>query len=146
MKDDESDANRLAIPLKPYKRYCRQLDKEDTLIDQRLNWMIASQSILFAALGLSNNSLFGIICIVVPIVGICVSSVVGISVRAAVSSHKNYRDNLEIACPPSADVEFHYPQLHRDKENIRRGFMSAMVLPWVFFAAWVIVLLWSLAN
>lgn len=146
MKDDKSDANRLSIPLEPYKRYCSQLNKEDTLIDQRLNWMIASQSILFAALGLSNNSLFGIICIVIPIVGICVSSVVGISVRAAVSSYKNYRDNLEIACPPSADAEFHYPQLHRDEKNIRRGFKSAMVLPWVFLAAWVIVLLWSLAS
>ena len=146
MKDDESGTTRVTIPLEPYKRYCRQLDKEDTLIDQRLNWMIASQSLLFAALGLTNNSLFSIISIVVPIVGLCVSYFVGISVRAAVSSYYKYSDKLVRACSPSADTEFHFPQLHRDEKNIRRGFKSALVLPWVFLGAWVIVLLWSLAN
>ena len=146
MKDDESGTNRVMIPPEPYKRYCRQLDKEDTLIDQRLNWMIASQSILFAALGLTNNSLFSIISIVVPIVGLSVSCSVGISVRAAVSSYYKYRDRFVRACSPTADTEFHFPQLHRDEKDIRRGFKSALVLPWVFFAAWVIVLLWVLAN
>ena len=146
MQEDESGTNRVMIPLEPYKRYCRQLDKEDTLIDQRLNWMIASQSLLFAALGLTGNSLFSIISIIVPIVGLCVSYFVGSSVRAAVSSYDRYRDKLVIACPPSADIEFHFPQLHRGPKDIRKGFKSALVLPWVFLAAWAVVLLWSLVT
>ena len=146
MDTEESDTNDLTTSTKPYDRYCRQLDKEDTLIDQRLNWMIASESILFAALGLSNNHFSGVMSIVVPLVGVCVSIFIGISVRAAVSSYRNYRVKLLKLYPQSNDKEFLFPQLHRDDAIINNGFKSALVLPWVFLVAWTVIFLWALAN
>lgn len=147
MEGSESGTTSLMISPAWYDRYCRQLDKEDALIDQRLNWMITSQSILFAAIGLTGNSLFSIISFVVPVVGICISYFIGVSVRAAVSSYHRYSELFVKACPPSADWGlFHFPELHGEERDIRGGFKSALVLPWVFFGAWVVVLLWALAN
>ena len=58
-----------AISTEGYRRYCSQMDKEDELIDRRVNWLLTSQAILFAAVGLSGNNTAEIVLSVVPWVG-----------------------------------------------------------------------------
>ena len=129
-----------------YDRYCRQIDKEDSLIDQRLNWMLASQSLLFVALGISSQQIAGLMYLIIPIVGIGVSILVGVSVRAAVLSWQHYRENLEESCPQEYDQKKHFPQLHREPKNLSHGFVSAKTLPCLFLGAWILILIWAVAN
>ena len=146
MNDKETIAEERAFSKEAYGRYCRPIDKEDNLMDQRLNWMIASQSLLFGALGVSHQKIAGLMYLVIPIVGIGTSILVGISVWGAVASLKQYRDNLEEACPQECDKEKHFPQLHREPKNLCRGLVSPKILPWLFLGAWIVIIIWVLAN
>ena len=134
----ESPAGESRSFAKVYGRYCRQLDKEDKLIDQRLTWLLASQSILFGAIGLSNPRVAEITLAVVPLVGIGTAVLIGASVRAAQTSFQNYRNTLLTVCSPEEDKERAFPQLHRNPTNIRLGFLT-IALPGVFLAAWILV-------
>ena len=125
---------------KIYDRYCRQLDKEDKLIDQRLTWLLASQSILFGAIGLSNPDIAKITLMVLPLVGIGSAILTGASVWAAKASFENYRKTLLEVCPAAQDKDRAFPQLHRDPTNIRLGLRSAIALPGVFLVAWTLVI------
>jgi len=129
-----------------YDRYCRQIDKEDNLIDQRLNWMLVSQSLLFGALGVSNQKIAGLMYLIIPLVGIGVSIMVGASVRAAVLSLQHYRDYMEKACPREYDKNMCLPELHREPKNLSRGLVSPKALPWLFLGAWILILIWAIAN
>ena len=129
-----------------YDRYCCQIDKEDNLINQRLNWMLASQSLLLGALGVSDQQIAGLMYLIIPIVGIGVSILVGVSVQAAISSLQHYRVDLEKACPQEHDKEKCFPQLHREPKNLYRGLVSPEALPWLFFGAWILILIWALVH
>ena len=102
------------ISTEVYCRYCSQMDKEDDLIDRRVNWLLTSQAILFAAVGLSGNDTAGIVLSVVPWVGFCSSLAIGVTVWAASFSFTQYRNRLKELCPPRNDLEQYYPQLHRE--------------------------------
>jgi hypothetical protein len=136
----------LPFSQKTYDRYCRQIDKEDNLIDQRLNWMIVSQSLLFGALGVSNQHIAGLMYLIIPLVGIGVSILVGTSVWAAVSSLQHYRVCLEEACPREDDKNMCLPELHREAKNLSLGLVSPKALPWLFLVAWIVILIWAIAN
>ena len=82
METNETNLPTSDISLDTYDRYCRQIDKEDDLINQRINWLLVSQSILFAALGISNRTILDVT-LEVALVGIGVS--VGISNEADVA-------------------------------------------------------------
>lgn len=130
-----------------YDRYCRQLDKEDQLINERVNWLLVSQSLLFAAVGLSGEGVTNIILKAVPWVGLFSSAGIGVSVLAALLSFKRYRKTLlKKVCCPSSDPDEYYPQLHRNPFYIVLGFVSAMVLPVLFCAAWIYVITRVPAN
>lgn len=146
MNDKETIVEERAFYKDAYDRYCRQIDKEDNLIDQRLNWMLASQSLLFGALGVSHQAIAELMYLIIPIVGIGVSILVGKSVWGAVASLKQYRGDLEKACPQECDKEKHFPQLHRDPKNLCRGLVSPKALPWLFLGAWIVIIIWVLAN
>ena len=126
-----------------YDRYCHDIDKEDDLIDQRVRWLLMSQSILFAAVGVSDESTAGITLRVVPFVGIFCSLGILSSLLAALLSLDRYRKALLRNCPRSEDEDCCYPQLHRKEGIIRLGLASPIVLPIVFCAAWIAVLILS---
>jgi hypothetical protein len=146
MNDEVTIVEERTFSKDAYDRYCRQIDKEDNLIDQRLNWMIASQSLLLGALGVSDQQIAGLMYLIIPIVGIGVSILVGLSVWAAISSLQHYRVDLEKACPQEYDKEKYFPQLHREPKNLCLGLVSPKALPWLFFGAWILILIWALAN
>ena len=92
-----------------YDRYCRQIDKEDDLIDKRIGWLLTSQTILFAALSLSGDSVAGVLLQVVPIAGLGSSLLIGFSIWAALFSIVEYRGNLLKGCPSESDPDKLYP-------------------------------------
>lgn len=130
-----------AISTEGYRRYCRQIDKEDELIDRRVNWLLTSQAILFAAVGLSGNGTAGIVLSVVPWVGLWSSLAIGVSVWAASLSLTRYRNKLMELCPPRNDSEQQYPQLHREGWIIMSGLLPTLIVPLIFSAAWIAVIL-----
>jgi len=123
-----------------YNRYCRQMDKEDKLIDQRTRWLLVSQSILFAALKIGGQDATEITSVVVPAVGAGSSFLIGISILAALISFLRYRSNLRESFSPKEDPDFEYPQLHRSRINISMGLVAPATLPIIFCAAWVYML------
>jgi hypothetical protein len=98
-----------AVSIAAYRRYCSQIDKEDELIDKRANWLLTSQSILFAAVGLSGNEMTGIVLSIVPWAGLFSSFAIGVTVRAASFSLRDYRNKLEEVCPPINDPKEYSP-------------------------------------
>ncbi|MDJ0861854.1 MAG: hypothetical protein QNJ82_06410 [Gammaproteobacteria bacterium] len=146
MVGKESAVNGQSFSNEVYERYCREIDKEDSLIDQRLNWMLAAQALLFGALGVSGPGSLSPLHWVIPLVGIGVSYLVSASVKGAVDSLQHFREELERACPHDADKEHRFPQLHRDPATLSRGLVSPKALPWLFFGAWLLFLAWQLAG
>ncbi len=124
-----------------YDRYCSQINKEDELIDRRVNWLLTSQSILFAAVGLSGNGMTGIVLSVVPWVGLCSSFAIGITIWAASLSLTRYRNRLKELYPPRNDPKQYFPQLHRKEWIIMSGLLPSSIVPLMFSAAWIAVIL-----
>ncbi len=122
-----------------YERYCQAMDKEDGLIDQRVNWLLVSQSILFAALGISSQEIVEVTIVVIPIVGMGASLLIGVSILAAFLSFLRYRRILLEECPRTTDSKRRYPQLHRRPANIALGLTSPILLPVLFCGAWILV-------
>ena len=108
--------------------------------------MLASQSLLFGALAINDQKIAGFMHLIIPLVGIGVSILVGASVRAAVLSLQHYRDNLEKACHQEYDKNLCLPELHREPKNLSRGLVSPKALPWLFLGAWILILIWAVAN
>ena len=123
-----------------YDRYCHLLDKEDGLVDQRIGWLLVSQSILFAALGLSSAGMSELLTKVVPWVGIGSATLIGLSVLAAVGTFLRLRKTMFDACPPSQDQDQSFPQLHRHMPIIVLGFLAPLALPLTFCVAWIAVI------
>jgi len=139
METNETNLPTSGISLDTYDRYCRQIDKEDDLINQRINWLLVSQSILFAALGISNRTILDVT-LEVALVGIGVSVFIGASVWGALLSLRSYRQKLIESCPPEKDVNCCYPQLHRSRFNMGLGLVAPILIPVLLLVAWIIVI------
>ena len=127
-----------------YQRYCDQLDKEDGLINNRVNWLLASQSLLFAALAIGGSEVDGAfreaITGVVPILGFSSSFLIWLSVVGAIRSFLRYRYILMSV--RYKDDTREYPQLHRDTCNIVLGFISPLLVPPLLVGVWLYLYIW----
>jgi hypothetical protein len=123
-----------------YNRYCRELDKEDKLLNDRVTWLLVSQSILFAAVQLGGQGPGGNIVEIIARVGCALSVIIWLSVLAAVLSFLRYHSQLKKCCPPANDPDKAYPQVHRSRLNIILGFIAPFVLPIIFFLAWLCII------
>lgn len=123
-----------------YARYSSQIDKEDELIDRRVNWLLTSQSILFAAVGLSGNEKVANVLSVVPWVGLFSSFAIGITIWAASISLAQYRYRLKEFYPPGNDPKQYFPQLHRKEWIIILGLLPSSIVPLIFSVAWIAVI------
>ena len=128
-----------------YGRYTTQMDKEDSLIDNRINWLLASQTFLFAAVGvgkgIAGQAIGQTITLVVPILGLALSLLIWVSVIGAIRSFCRYRYLLNEVCPKECDPNHQYPQLHRDNFNIVLGLITPIGVPLVLSGGWI-WLLW----
>ena len=136
---DKESENTMSLP-PVYDRYCRQIDKEDELVNLRINWLLSSQALLFAAIGLASDGMSNVVRQVIPWVGLGSSLAIGVSVWAAVRSLNRYREILLEKLQPEMDLLWHYPQLHREHWNLTLGNFSAKAVPLLFCVAWIAVM------
>lgn len=131
-----------------YERYTAQMDKEDSLINNRINWLLAAHTFLFGAVGVSKGiageAIGQTIAFVIPILGLASALLIWISIIGAIRSFCRYRYMLHEVCCENHDPNHQYPQLHRDKSNIVLGFLAPIGVPLVLAWGWS-WLLW-LAN
>jgi len=125
-----------------YLRYWQELDKEDKLVNDRINWLLLSQSILFAAVGFAGQGNGGGLSTVVSWVGLFLSVLIWVSVVAAVSSGLRFRMLMDTNCPENNYPDKEYPQLRRPWWNIVPGHIAPIFMPAVFVGAWV----WLIAT
>jgi len=129
-----------------YDRYCSQIDKEDELIDKRVNWLLTSQSILFAAVGLSGAGITKLFLPAVSLVGLFTALTIGVSVWAASRTLLWYQKKLIQICPPENDQNNIFPHLHREDKDLKIGLLPAKVVPFIFFFAWGVILVDALIT
>lgn len=123
-----------------YDRYCRELDKEDKLLNDRVTWLLVSQSILFAAVQLGGKGPEGSIIEIIAKVGCALSVIIWLSVLAAIFCFLRYHSQLKKCCLPANDPDKAYPQVHRTRPIIILGFIAPFVLPIIFFLAWICII------
>ncbi len=120
-----------------YERYCHELDKEDKLLNDRVTWLLVSQSILFAAVKLGGNRVGEDKVIIIAILGCALSVILWFSVLAAICSFLKYRSKLKDSYPEDDNCRKAYPQLDRCLVLILFGFIAPFTLPIIFFHAWL---------
>ncbi len=132
--------------VKSYNRYCRQIDKEDELVDKRINWLFMSQSLLFAALGLSSSiDSVQILLLVIPWIGFWSSLAITLTVCSASMGLIRYRWLLRSAWGNLTDDEKnkynidYFPQLKRSNIIISFGLIPGMLIPIIFCLGWSMV-------
>lgn len=125
-----------------YKQYSAMLDKEDLLINNRMNWLLGSQSLLLAGIANGMEPNIGLPIIIflqaVAMVGAVVSLIIWLSVIAAIISFCKYMSKLRKLGKPISDSE-NYPQLYRSDSIMAFGFIAPFLLPPVFIFAWMYV-------
>ena len=136
MDDTMKESRNVISSTDIYTRYCKEIDKEDRLVNDRVNWLLVSQSILFAAVGFAGGSAGEIIAGIVPLVGCALSSAIWLSVVAAISSCLRYRHLLKQTSLLNEGTDRAYPQLNRNPINIWMGYIAPIVMPGVFVVAW----------
>jgi hypothetical protein len=148
-----------------YARYTARMDAEDALIDHRMQWLLLSQSILFAALGLGSlaasdaPSAPTTFRLVIPWVGAAGALLQWLSIMAAVLTELRDRADLcrhyqerrqELAARPDDDagqlpppgqlMRGLFPLVEAASFRFYFGFAAPVFTPLVFLVGWIVVL------
>ena len=140
MSNGDSHAPNSSLEMKPdkfkYNVYHSEMKHEDNLINQRMNWLLVSQTLLFAALGqfIDKNKIAT--ASLVKFVGLASSLIFLASMFSGVMSFWSYYSNLREL---KLDKES-YPQLNRNKSLVITGLSAYLLLPLIFMFAWGILL------
>jgi hypothetical protein len=137
-----------------YYRVIRdQVEHEDNLMGQRLNWFITSQSFFFSAYAIDVTSLFAspplgnsdladtrqLLRILIPLVAIIASGVILLTIAAGVLAMHNLR-GLFHHHVETADV-FDLPPVQGFRRTWAMGLAAPLLLPVVFLVVWTFLLL-----
>ena len=126
-----------------------QVHHEDELINNRLSWMISSQAIFFAAYGivLSNARYLIVFRVSMILIGIAITSIIVVGIRAAITmmrlSAKCLEDNCLKLCAGRAGL---VPALRLSDRLHRNGMTPANLIPCVFIIAWLALAIELLAS
>ena len=118
-----------------YERYRSELAHEDSLINQRISWFLAAQTILFTALAISQENEMEVLMWILAGVGLISSILVLMSVRAAINTFIYWHRRLHCIMDEKVLAD-QYPQLSRPGSNISPGFAAARWLPVLLGLAW----------
>ena len=129
-----------------------QVENEDNLMMQRLNWFITSQSFLFSAYAIDVTSLFSspplatsdvydtrqLLRILIPLVAIITSAVILVTICAGVLAMHNLRGLFQKHVRECDCSEL--PPVHGFRQTWALGLVAPLVLPVVFLAVWTFLL------
>jgi hypothetical protein len=137
-------------PLERYQLFRSRIEHEDTLILQRLSWLMASQSFLFTAYAIVTNGLtnppaagenifvnhLATLVRIIPIVAILNSLLIFVSILAALKAIRELRCGYRR--PPGVlDVI----PLQTSRTARMAGLSAPVLLPLVFLAVWLFLLM-----
>lgn len=123
-----------------YRALREQWTHEDTLVGQRVTWMILAEGLLlnaYVSLGVKAAGWLGL---VFPLFGIAVAAVIGVGIYTALRATDDVRAAYERA--GLADLCPLAPETHL----ARRGRYAPKLLPYVFGAMWLLALAGTLTG
>ena len=143
----EPNASQSAAALERYRVVRGQIEFEDGLITQRLNWFVAAQSFLFTAYAITLNSppanqsaspgmadQHGLLFHLIPLVAISACALIYCTVLAGVVAQAHLRRFMQ---PFDSDPALaNYPPLQGSRHTRVLGMSAPMGLPIVFAGVW----------
>jgi hypothetical protein len=140
-------------PLDWYRLFRNRIEHEDNLIIQRLSWLVASQAFLFSAYAITTSGLSSragqpgssfqdqalLLFRLIPVVAICIAVLIYISILAALKGIRELRRLYE-----AKGLRHEGPPIQTSKTARLLGLAAPLVLPVLFVAVWLLLLLRSL--
>jgi hypothetical protein len=125
-----------------YKLFRDQIVHEDNLINNRTNWLLAAQGLLFAALGVliktpeggAVSSKVKLLMNVIPAVGISVTIFTFLSVLGAAMAMCDIKEKWA-----EQRIDANLPPLQCKDTPRRLGFAAAFLIPVIFIVAWLVI-------
>jgi hypothetical protein len=137
-------------PLERYQVFRNRIEHEDTLIMQRLSWLMASQSFLFTAYAIVTNGLstgpiaggnifathLDTLSQIIPIVALLNSLLIALSIWGALRAIRELRWEYE-----KRSELLEIIPLQTSRSARRLGLSAPVLLPLLFLAVWLYLLL-----
>lgn len=138
-----------------YARFVARIDSEDALIDNRVQWLLVSQGLLFTAFGFSVSGAKVAtgaqhrVGQVLPWLGLATSLLLLLSIVAAFATAAEARHTLQVLYLKSVDEPTRqrhrrlsaYPQASRRSWHFFAGFAAPLLLPVAFAIGWLVLIL-----
>jgi hypothetical protein len=140
MKDDKEHSE-LPDMDKLFSHYSARVERQDSLINQRLKWMMTSQGVLFslvaAFLKLGTETTDQSHLVYFASIGVIVGFVISISgFLGVLGGQKAIRQLVNKWEKITADV---YPALIGENDAVKCGFNSARLIPIALLVGWILV-------
>jgi len=137
-------------PLETYQVFRNRIEHEDSLITQRLSWLMASQSFLFTAYAIVTNGLANpapnasnmfvnhllTLAQIIPIVALLNSLLISISITAAIIAINQLRHGYQ-----QQPATLQLIPLQTARETRALGLSAPVLLPLLFLAVWLYLLI-----
>ena len=137
-------------PLERYQLFRNRIEHEDNLVMQRLSWLMASQSFLFTAFAIVTNGLMAApatggniffkhlstLARIIPIVALLNSLLILVSILAAMKAICELRHEYQAQPRPLEVIP-----LQTSKVARTLGFSAPVLLPLLFLAVWLFLLM-----
>jgi hypothetical protein len=142
------------LSITDYYRIIRgQVEHEDNLMVQRLNWFITSQSFFFSAYAIDVTSFFSspplassdvydtrrLLRILIPLVAIIASGVILFTIIAGVLAMHNLRNLFHLHVEKSDRYDL--PPIQGFRRTWAMGLSAPLLLPVVFLLVWMFLLI-----
>jgi hypothetical protein len=135
-----------------YTLFRDRIVHEDNLINNRTNWLLGAQSLLFAAFGIllrtidenhsaTVTSTINSLKHVIPIIGISISVLTIGGVSGAISTMVGMRDEWNDLCSKRvfASSDVICPKVMTQKGAMWLGFLAPVLVPVVFTIVWCVI-------
>ena len=123
-----------------YEYLVHQIEREDGLVNTRLNWMLTTQGLLFAALALlagkdTNAEMREMLTLLLPLMGIVLSVISLLGVSGAEIAMKDLKKQWE-----DLGYSNKVPRPYGAPLAFRLGAIPRLCLPLLFLVAWSYIL------
>jgi hypothetical protein len=148
----EEEPNMRHVPPEPsdstwYQIVRERLDKENELMTQRLNWLVTSQSFLFAAFGVTlsfqektraeNISRLVELRGLIPVVAVGTSFLIYIAILAGLSAMIRDRTSLNQIVDRLREQKPGFPPVRSGWRRFWLGLAAPLLLPVLFIGVWL---------
>jgi len=138
--------------LDQYRMVRQQIEHEDNLVNQRLSWLLSSQSFLFTAYAISLNgpaiirsktleSTVGLLIVLLPLVAILSALLIGLTVWAGMWTMQKLR--RKYAKLFEATFRDEIPPIQSTGGALFLGHFAPIFLPALFIVIWLLLMLRS---